>query len=136
MDEIEVAAGIIWRAGRFLAARRPPDKPMEGYWEFPGGKLEPGETPHAALCRELGEELGIQVREAAFWRNEMYDYAARKVRVRLHFFHVTEFGGEPCSREGQELRWVTADEARALTFLPADKDILRHLPARSPATVP
>ena len=57
MRLIEVAAGIIWRGGRFLAAQRPTDKPLEGYWEFPGGKLEARETPSEALARELAEAI-------------------------------------------------------------------------------
>lgn len=96
MRDIEVAAGIIWRGGRFLAARRPPDRPLEGYWEFPGGKLEGGESPAEALARELAEELGIGVRKAAFWQSVMHTYAERGFRVRLHFFHVMAFTGEPC----------------------------------------
>lgn len=62
MHVMDVAAGIIWRKGRFLAARRPPGKPMEGYWEFPGGKQEKDESPMDALRRELNEELGVDAR--------------------------------------------------------------------------
>lgn len=101
---IDVAAGIIWQAGRFLAAQRPPDKPHAGFWEFPGGKLEPGEDAAQALARELAEELDIRVRTAAFWRCTEHDYPERGLHVRLHFFHVTAFDGQPSSREGQALR--------------------------------
>ena len=92
---VEVAAGIIWRGERFLAAQRPTDKPLEGYWEFPGGKLEEGESPSEALVRELAEELGIGVRQCRFWQSLEYSYAERGFRVRLHFFHVSLFSGEP-----------------------------------------
>lgn len=132
MRDIEVAAGIIWRGGRFLAARRPPDRPLEGYWEFPGGKLEGGESPAEALARELAEELGIGVRKAAFWQSVMHTYAERGFRVRLHFFHVMAFTGEPCPEEGQNLRWITPAEAGRLAFLPADAGILAQLPPHGP----
>lgn len=134
MRLIEVAAGIIWRGGRFLAAQRPTDKPLEGYWEFPGGKLEARETPSEALARELAEELGIGVRESRFWQSLKHSYAERGFRVRLHFFHVTAFRGEPCPAEGQNLRWVTPSEALELGFLPADANVLEQLRAEEPAT--
>ncbi len=126
---IEVAAGIIWRGERFLAAQRPTDKPLEGYWEFPGGKLEARETPSEALARELAEELGIGVRESRFWQSLEHSYVERGFRVRLHFFHVTAFSGEPCPEEGQNLRWVTPAEALELGFLPADANVLEQLRA-------
>lgn len=134
MRLIEVAAGIIWRGGRFLAAQRPTDKPLEGYWEFPGGKLEARETPSEALARELAEELGIGVRESRFWQSLEHSYAERGFRVRLHFFHVMAFRGEPCPAEGQNLRWVMPSEALELGFLPADANVLEQLRAEGPAT--
>ncbi|MBQ4566636.1 MAG: (deoxy)nucleoside triphosphate pyrophosphohydrolase [Desulfovibrio sp.] len=127
LRRIEVAAGIIWRDGHFLAAQRPPDKIQAGWWEFPGGKLEGGESPAAALGRELREELGITVRQASFWQIVEHVYAERGFAVRLHFFHVTAFEGEPRPAEGQAVRWVSPAEARELGFLPADADILRQL---------
>lgn len=127
LRDIDVAAGIIWQAGRFLAAQRPPDKPHAGFWEFPGGKLEPGEDAAQALARELAEELDIRVRTAAFWRCAEHDYPERCLHVRLHFFHVTAFDGQPSSREGQTLRWILPEEAPALPFLPADAAIVAAL---------
>ena len=105
---------------------------MEGYWEFPGGKLEAGESPAEALARELAEELGIGVRECRFWQSLEHSYAERGFRVRLHFFHVTAFSGEPCPAEGQNLRWVTPAEAPELGFLPADAGVLEQLRAEGP----
>ena len=133
---VEVAAGILWREGRLLAAQRPEGKPLAGFWEIPGGKLEAGESPGAALSRELAEELGVTVREARFWRDAEHAYPERGFRVRLHFFHVTDFGGEPVAREGQALAWVTPREARELAFLPADADILREVRPPAPGLGP
>ncbi len=124
---VDVAAGILWRQGRLLAARRPEGKPLAGFWELPGGKLEPGESPAQALARELAEELGVTARAARFWRGTEHAYPERGLRVRLHFFHVTDFSGEPAAREGQALAWVTPAEAAGLDFLPADADMLGAL---------
>ena len=121
MISIVVAGGIIWQDDHLLAALRPQGKPMAGYWEFPGGKLEPGETAEQALCRELREELGISVRACRLWQIVEHDYAERDLHVQLHFFHVTAFDGTPCARERQELRWV-----------PADADLVASLPDRAP----
>lgn len=123
-DVMDVVAGIVWQGQRFLAARRPQGKPMAGWWEFPGGKVEAGESPAAALVRELAEELGIGVRACTFWQEVEHFYAERQVRVRLHFFHVTEFDGTPRPNEGQELRWLEPDMAQQMDFLPADKALL------------
>lgn len=124
---VKVAAGILWRGGRLLAAQRPGGKPLAGFWELPGGKLEAGESAEAALARELAEELGVTVLEARFWRVSEHDYPERGFRVRLHFFHVRKFSGEPRAREGQALAWVTPEAAAGMAFLPADAEILRAL---------
>lgn len=125
MQTIEVAAGIIWRDGCFLAAKRPEGKPRGGFWEFPGGKLEPGESREEALERELREELGICCTAIRF--RQTLEHAYPDVRVCLHFMDVTAFDGEPQPYDGQELRWVTPEQALGLAFLPADRDILEAL---------
>ncbi|EPR42674.1 NUDIX hydrolase [Desulfovibrio sp. X2] len=122
---IDVAAGILWQDGRFLAVRRPPGTSMAGYWEFPGGKVEPGESAERALVRELDEELGVRARQMEFARVARHDYD--HVSVRLHFFHVREVDGEPEPREGQEMAWLMPGVPCDLTFLPADEDILAEI---------
>ena len=127
VKKLEVAAGILWRGGRFLAAQRPPGSVQQGFWEFPGGKIEPGEAPAQGLARELREELGVGISQPLFWRLEEHVYADPPRHVLLHFFHVHDFTGEPCSREGQALRWVTRAEALDLPFLAADIPVLHAL---------
>jgi 8-oxo-dGTP diphosphatase len=101
---VDVAVGVlIDAAGRFLLTSRPPGKVYAGYWEFPGGKLEPGETVEAALRRELHEELGITIGVAEPWQTELMDYP--HARVRLHFCKVREWRGEMQMREGQRMAW-------------------------------
>ena len=101
---VEVAAAVLQRPdGSFLLAQRPPGKIWAGYWEFPGGKIEPGETPRRALVRELREELGIGVETAYPWITRVFAYA--HATVRLNFFRVTEWRGEPHPHEGQQFAW-------------------------------
>lgn len=125
-----VAGGILWRGDHFLAARRPRTSPQSGLWEFPGGKLESGESPEQALVRELEEELGVIARKLNLWTVVEHQYPRRVVR--LHVFHVCAFSGEPFPREGQMLRWVTPCEAEALPFLPADRPLLAELATLPP----
>jgi 8-oxo-dGTP diphosphatase len=100
----EVAVGVLVQPdGRFLLAQRPAGKPYEGYWEFPGGKLEPGESVEAALARELHEELGLDVTQCERWHILEHDYP--HAYVRLYFCKVTDWRGEPVGREGQAFSW-------------------------------
>jgi len=101
---VEVAVGVLVRHdGRFLLTSRPPGKVYESHWEFPGGKLEAGETVAQALRRELHEELGIQIGEPQPWKVEMVDYP--HALVRLHFCKVFEWTGDLQMREGQQSAW-------------------------------
>lgn len=125
VQPIAVAGGLLWRGDRFLAARRPHRSPQAGLWEFPGGKIEPGESPEEALVRELEEELGVIVHAPKLWTVVEHQYPRRTVR--LHVFHVEVFSGEPFPREGQILRWVTPREAETLPFLPADRPLVTEL---------
>ena len=101
---VEVAVGVLIRAdGHFLLTSRPAGKVYEGYWEFPGGKIEAGETVEQALRRELQEEIGITIATAQPWRIEMVDYP--HALVRLHFCQVFEWTGELQMKEGQRFAW-------------------------------
>ncbi|EHL22647.1 NUDIX hydrolase [Acidovorax sp. NO-1] len=100
----EVAVGILLRAdGAMLLSTRPPGKPYAGYWEFPGGKLEVGETVEQALRRELVEELGVTIGAASVWKVTEHDYP--HALVRLHWCKVREWTGEFEMREGQTMEW-------------------------------
>ena len=101
---VDVAVGVLLRPdGNFLLTSRPIGKVYEGYWEFPGGKLEPGETVEQALRRELQEEIGITIAQVQAWRVEMVDYP--HALVKLHFCKVFEWSGELQMREGQSFAW-------------------------------
>lgn len=101
----EVAVGILIRPsdGAFLLTSRPQGKPYAGYWEFPGGKLEAGESVLDALKRELLEEIGLHVEEATFWRQDFFDYP--HAIVRLNFCKVTRWLGDIEMLEHQEFSW-------------------------------
>ncbi len=122
----EVAAAVIERPdGEFLLACRPEGKPYPGYWEFPGGKIEPGEDARAALDRELQEELGIRVREATPWITRVYAYT--HATVRLHFFRVTAWDGEPQPLEDQAIAWQRVESPDVTPMLPANAPVLAAL---------
>ncbi|MCW5592948.1 MAG: Nudix family hydrolase, partial [Burkholderiales bacterium] len=109
----------------FLLACRPGGKPYPGYWEFPGGKIEPGEDARAALDRELEEELGIRVREATPWITRVYAYT--HATVRLHFFRVTAWDGEPQPLEDQAIAWQRVLSPDVSPMLPANAPVLAAL---------
>ena len=103
---VDVAVGVLIDAeGRFLLTSRPAGKVFAGYWEFPGGKLEAGETVEQALKRELHEEIGIDIGAAHPWKVELMDYP--HARVRLHFCKVYEWRGAFEMRERQAMAWQT-----------------------------
>ncbi|MDQ6619840.1 MAG: Nudix family hydrolase [Pseudomonadota bacterium] len=123
---VRVAAAVIVRAdGAVLLAQRPPGKVYEGYWEFPGGKLERGETPRQALDRELEEELGLEVRRACAWLVRRYAYA--HADVELHFFRVFAFDGKPVGRDGQAFAWQHPGHFTVSPLLPANAPIIEAL---------
>jgi 8-oxo-dGTP diphosphatase len=123
---VEVAAAVIVRPdGAFLLARRPAGKVYAGYWEFPGGKIEPGESAERALARELREELGIHMRRAFPWITRVYAYA--HATVRLNFFRVLDWSGEPQPHEDQMLAWQRLDAPLVEPMLPANAPVLASL---------
>jgi 8-oxo-dGTP diphosphatase len=120
---IDVAVGVlIDPEGRFLLTSRPEGKVYAGYWEFPGGKVEPGESVAQALRRELNEELGITIGAAQPWQVELVDYP--HARVRLHFCKVFEWTGEFDMREGQAMAWQTLP-VQVAPVLPGTVPVLR-----------
>ena len=126
MAIVEVAAAVIERPdGSFLLAQRPPGKVYAGYWEFPGGKVEPGEAVAAALARELHEELGIEVRRAYPWITRVFAYP--HATVRLRFFRVASYRNEPHPREDQAIAWQRLDAPMAEPMLPANAPVLASL---------
>lgn len=123
----EVAVGILLRAdGRFLLAQRPVGKPYAGYWEFPGGKLEAGESVETALARELEEELGIDIAASEAWRVLEHDYP--HAYVRLYFRKIWRWRGTPRGREGQALLWQRAP-VEVAPLLPAALPVIAWLTA-------
>lgn len=102
---VDVAVGVLIRMsdGAFLLTSRPSGKPYAGYWEFPGGKVEAGESVEDALARELSEEIGVKVKRAEVWQQALFDYP--HASVRLHFYKVFDWGGELQMREAQKFCW-------------------------------
>ena len=123
---INVACGVLQAAdGRVLLAQRPPGKIAAGKWEFPGGKIEAGETVLQALTRELNEELGITVRRARPLLRFRHDYRDR--HVLLDTWCVDNWNGEPVSREGQDFAWLPTDDLATLDVLPTVAPIVTAL---------
>jgi 8-oxo-dGTP diphosphatase len=121
----EVAVGLLLKAeGAFLLTTRPKGKVYEGYWEFPGGKLEAGESVTDALRRELKEELGIEVDSAIQWKSELVDYP--HALVRLNFCKVKFWHGELQMREGQSFSWQQLP-VNVSPILPGTVPVLRWL---------
>jgi 8-oxo-dGTP diphosphatase len=127
VSTVVVTAAIVERDGRWLVARRLQGTHLEGLWEFPGGKIEPGESLEACLVRELQEELGVASRVLRPRWSTTHDYATK--RVELHFFDC-EIDGEPKPLLGQELRWVDASELAALPLPEADAGLVDLLTRR------
>ena len=126
----EVAAAVLLRADRVLVQTRPGPGRYQGYWEFPGGGVEPGEDHHQALARECREELDLAV--AVHERLHRVEWSYPRVRVAVSFFRCTPVEGaaEPRPVEGQELRWADRRDLDRLTFLPANAEILALLAER------
>ncbi len=115
---IRVVGAVFHDGQRFLACRKKPGKPLEGHWEFPGGKIEPGETPEQALAREIREELNLiaEVGQKVTTTTYEYDFA----RIELTTFYCTLVDGDLRLTDHDDTKWVTSTEAAHLTWAPAD----------------
>lgn len=123
---LSVAVGIIRNPEqKFFIACRPAGVHMAGMWEFPGGKVEPGETAEQGLIRELREETGIEAIQPKPLSSKTFSTGERLIT--LHFFLVEQWQGEPYGREGQPSRWLTAAELNEEEFPPANAEIIRWL---------
>ena len=121
MKTVLVAAvALIDADGRVLLAQRPEGKPMAGLWEFPGGKIEPGETPEAALIRELQEELGIDTWTSCLAPLTFASHSYDSFHLLMPLFACRKWNGIPAAREGQNLAWVRAPKLRDYPMPPAD----------------
>lgn len=118
MKTIEVVAGLICRNGRFLICRRPQHKARAGLYEFPGGKVEPGETPENALRRELSEELAICPQVGGAVADVTHTYPELTIHLTLYRADLTE--GDPQPLEHDDLRWITVAQLEDFAFCPAD----------------
>ncbi|WP_292305820.1 8-oxo-dGTP diphosphatase MutT [Marivita sp.] len=114
------AVALIDPDGRILLAQRPEGKSMAGLWEFPGGKVEPGETPEQALIRELHEELGIDTWQSCLAPLTFASHSYEKFHLLMPLFACRKWNGTPESREGQALKWVRANQLKDYPMPPAD----------------
>jgi 8-oxo-dGTP diphosphatase len=118
------AVALVDADGRVLIAQRPPGKPLAGLWEFPGGKIEPGETPEQTLIRELAEELGIETKVACLAPLTFASHAYETFHLLMPLFVCRRFQGTPEPRDGQALKWVRPKSLRDYPMPPADEPLI------------
>ncbi|MCZ7660226.1 MAG: 8-oxo-dGTP diphosphatase MutT [Xanthobacteraceae bacterium] len=121
------ACALIDADGRVLLAQRPHGKPMAGLWEFPGGKVEPGERPEDTLIRELREELGIVVNEPCLAPLTFASHAYPDFHLLMPLYVCRRWEGSPAALEGQQLAWVRVNRLRDYPMPPADQPLVAHL---------
>jgi mutator protein MutT len=129
MRKIDVVAAIIRRNGKILITKRLKDAHLGGLWEFPGGKVEAGESFEAALQREIEEELGVQIVVGGEFFTTEHDYPNKSVR--LHFFGCTLVEGQPQSLGVSDFQWVDPQELPNFEFPPADVELIRRLQSQN-----
>ncbi len=122
-----VACALIDADNRVLLTQRPPGKSLAGLWEFPGGKIEPGESPEAALIRELAEEIGITVREACLAPLTFASHSYESFHLLMPLFVCRRWEGMVTPREGQATAWVRPKRLRDYPMPPADEPLIPHL---------
>ncbi|HEX2634981.1 MAG TPA: 8-oxo-dGTP diphosphatase MutT [Bradyrhizobium sp.] len=122
-----VACALVDADRRVLIAQRPEGKPLAGLWEFPGGKVDPGERPEQTLIRELHEEIGITVREACLAPLTFASYAYEDFHLLMPLYICRRWDGEVIAREGQKLAWVRANKLRGYPMPPADIPLIPPL---------
>ncbi len=120
------AAALVRSDGRLLLAQRPEGKTMAGLWEFPGGKVEAGESPQGALSRELMEELGVNVAEADMSPFAFASHAYERFHLLMPVFLIRSWEGEIVAQEGQQLAWVSAGEIKSYPAPAADLPLFEH----------
>lgn len=125
---IEVVGAVLVEDGRVFAAKRGPGKSMAGYWEFPGGKIEPGETPQAALARELREELGVDVIVGPFLVSSTHDLGTSVIELSTYMCQISS--GNLTLTEHIQSRWITRSELNMLDWAPADLPTVELLKER------
>ncbi len=130
----EVVAGLIWQEERVLICQRPAHKARGLLWEFPGGKVEPGETRQQALVRECREELGVTLEAGELFMEVTHTYP--DLMIRLFLFHGRIASGTLERLEHADLRWVTLAELEHYPFCPADQEILARLRGKTPGFRP
>ena len=124
---IDVTAAILTQAGRVLIARRKPGASQAGMWEFPGGKVRPGETPEECLKREIREELGLDIAVGKFLGESIHAYADQHIRLRAYYARIE--AGTPVLNDHAAVAWVRFDELGRFTFCAADMPFVRMLNA-------
>lgn len=127
MRTIEVVGAVIRRGAEVLIAQRMPGKHEALLWEFPGGKLEPGEAPEACLAREIQEELGVAIRVGPVLGDVTHDYGERRIHLTCYWAELV--AGEPRALECHAIRWVRRDELDGFAYAPADVPLVERLKA-------
>lgn len=122
-----VAAALVDDDGRVLIAQRPQGKQLAGLWEFPGGKVEAGETPELALIRELDEELGITVKQACLAPFVFASHTYESFHLLMPLFLIRRWEGEPEAREHTAIKWVRPNDMRNFPMPPADAPLVAYL---------
>jgi len=122
------AVALLNEEGKLLLAKRPPGRPLAGLWEFPGGKVDPGEDPETALIRELMEELGIEIARADLVPLTFASHAYPEFHLLMPLYLCKRWEGDIAAQENQELLWVKPDELRLYDMPPADEPLKASLP--------